>query len=58
MTLCFVVRLLPDHLSESQIVGRVEIVETGERATFKDANELITFMRHSARGSNSRQVNP
>jgi hypothetical protein len=44
MTMCFVLRLLPDHLAESQVVGRVEVVDTGERATFRDAEELIAFL--------------
>jgi hypothetical protein len=48
--MCFVLRLLPDHLADSQIVGRVEVVDTGERATFKDAEELIAFLCQRAAG--------
>jgi hypothetical protein len=40
----FVLRLLPEALARSRIVGRVEVVDTGEQFMVRDADELIGFL--------------
>lgn len=45
MQVSFLLRLVPEALSESRIVGRIEVVETGEQVTLRDAEELIGFLQ-------------
>jgi hypothetical protein len=44
MPVSFVLRLVPDALTQRRIVGRIESVETGEQASIQDAEELIGFL--------------
>ena len=53
MLLSFVLRLVPGELLERRIVGRVEVVETGEQASVHDLDELIRFLY--AQGSSLSQ---
>jgi lipase chaperone LimK len=45
MPVSFVLRLVPESLSEGQIVGRIEVVGTGEQASLRNARELIDFLQ-------------
>jgi hypothetical protein len=41
----FILRLIPSALLEGGFVGRVECVETGEGATCRHLDELLSFLR-------------
>jgi hypothetical protein len=45
MPVSFVLRLVPEALSEGVIVGRIEVVGTGEQASLRSARELIEFLQ-------------
>jgi hypothetical protein len=49
MPVSFVLKLVPDALSEGRIVGRIEAVGTGEQAHLRSAEELIEFLHSQAR---------
>jgi hypothetical protein len=44
MTLALVLRLVEEALARGRLAGEVQIVETGERAVVRDAQELIEFV--------------
>ena len=44
MTISVVLRLVEQALDSGRLAGEAEIVETGERATVRDATELLTFV--------------
>jgi hypothetical protein len=49
MTVSVVLRLAPAALDAGRLAGEAEVVATGERATVRDAEELIRFVIRSAR---------
>jgi hypothetical protein len=48
MSVAFVVRLMSEALSNREITGRIEAVQTGEQAAVRTADELIAFMYDQA----------
>lgn len=44
MLCSFLLRLVPEALADERIAGRVEVVETGEVASVRSAEELIAFI--------------
>ncbi len=44
MTVCVVLRLVAEALVCGRLAGEAEIVETGERATVRDATDLLRFL--------------
>jgi hypothetical protein len=47
MTISVVLRLAPAALGAGRLAGEAELVATGERATVRDADELIRFVIRS-----------
>ena len=45
MTISVVLRLVEQALAGGRLAGEVEIVDTGERASVRDAEELVRFLR-------------
>lgn len=45
MTISIVLRLAEQALAAGRLAGEAEIVETGERASVRDADELVRFLR-------------
>jgi hypothetical protein len=45
MTISVVLRLVEQALACGRLAGEAEIVETGERAAVRDADELVQFLR-------------
>jgi len=41
-------RLLPEPLAHGRLVGRVEVVETGERTVVRSVDELVSLLRDRA----------
>ena len=58
MTQSFVLRLVPSALAESRIVGQVQVVETGETAQLRNADELIAFLLSSRNAGPVGAVEP
>jgi hypothetical protein len=44
----FILRLVPSSLSEGELVGRVECVETGDGQTCHHLDEFLAFLRAHA----------
>lgn len=49
----FVLRLAPEALADGRIAGRVEVVETGEAASLRSADELVAFLYDHGRARGS-----
>jgi hypothetical protein len=48
MTVSVILRLLASNLAQGRVVGRAEIVDTGETVSFKDQQEMLDFILRSA----------
>jgi hypothetical protein len=48
MTVSVILRLLASNLAQGRVVGRAEIVDTGETISFKDQQEMLDFILRSA----------
>jgi len=44
----FVLRLVPEALAQRRIVGRAEVVSSGQATAIRSAEELISFLYDSA----------
>lgn len=44
MSCAFMLKLVDQALAERRIVGRIEVVQTGEASVIRDASELIAFL--------------
>jgi len=55
VSVSFVLRLVPEALAASRIVGRIEVVETGEQVTVRDARDLIEFLCAQGRSVDVQQ---
>jgi hypothetical protein len=51
MTVAVILRLLASNLAQGDVVGRAEIVDTGESVLFKDQQELLAFILRSGTGA-------
>ena len=49
MTIAVLLRVLSDQADLGNVVGRAEVVETGESFAFRDANELTSLLVQLAR---------
>ena len=49
MTIALVLRVAPEALAAGRLAGEAELVETGERAVVRNADELVAFVRGDAR---------
>lgn len=45
MSLSILVRVIPELLREGRVAGQAEVVETGQSVVFRDAEEVIGFIR-------------
>ena len=54
----FVLHLLPDALAVGQVVGRVEVVDSGERAVCQTATDLIAFLVRAGREDGAEGPGP
>ncbi len=45
MSISVLLRLVREPLASGQLVGQVEVVETGERTVVRSAGELIGYLR-------------
>jgi len=48
MTVAVILRLLGGNLAQGRVVGRAEIVDTGETFAFRDEQEMVAFILRSA----------
>ena len=48
MIVTLVLQLVAERLSENEVVGSVERVDTGERALLRDVDDLVGFARRAA----------
>jgi hypothetical protein len=46
-----VIRLVAEELAKGEVVGRVEHVGSGEQATVRGLEELVSFARRHAAGA-------
>ena len=49
VTISVVLRVATAALDAGRLAGEAELVATGERATVRDAEELVRFLSHAAR---------
>jgi hypothetical protein len=47
MSMSVIFRLVEAALADGELVGEIEVVETGERRRVKGADEIISFLRRT-----------
>jgi hypothetical protein len=49
MTVSLLLRLVEEALASGRLAGEAVLVETGERAVVRDAQEIVEFVRSGSR---------
>ncbi len=57
MSVSVLLRLVTEILAQGRVVGRAEIVDTGETLVFKDQAEMVAFLLRSATTGNAGIAN-